>query len=418
MKFRLPGATAIAAALVAFAAPATLALAPAYAQQGQQKPPQLTKAMGAPMNDAAKALQGGDWATAKTKLDAAEAAAKTVDDHVALDKLWAYLGSQTKDGPMQVKAINALIASNKLTPDETKQYKGSLAKAYLDAGDQPGSLAAYRAFIDQYGGTADQLISIANDSAKANDFATAATYAEKAIAKARETGTPQESWLRLHARALKATGQLDKYAAITEQTLIAYPASANKELYWKELIVPAQEAPKFGPPVRLDIYRTMLAAGLKLSANERSSAADEALNKRFLPGEALAILEPASAELTSEFDKKNLATAKTQAAADKSTLDKDTADAVAKGDGSKIAKAGEAQYVYGNYAKAVEVLNAAIAKGIADPGELALTKLHLGMAQLKAGDKAAAQATFADVGGDNGAAILAKNWILISKVGA
>ena len=408
MKFRLPGATAIAAVMVAMVAAAPLAIDPAHAQNGQAQV-QLTKQMVAPMNEARNAMMAKDWATAKTKLDAAAAQAKTPADKAQLERLRLYMASETKDGAAQVASINSLLASGTLTPDEVKQYKGALAKAHLDAGNQPASLAAYKAYIDEYGGTPDQLISIANDYMKANDAATAATYADKAINAQRANGKVLESWYKLNLRALNALGQMDKYYALLETLVAEYP----NEAYWRDMIARVQKEPKYGPATRLDLFRTLDAAGVKLTSQEVSLAGDEAL-KRGLPNEALKFLEPAG--VTSEFDTKNLASAKSLAASDKAGLAKETAEILKKGDAAAIASIGEAHLSYGDNAKAIEVLQAALAKGISDADEAALVKLHLGIAQFRSGDEDAARATWAEVKSDNGATVLAHNWILISKL--
>lgn len=408
MKFRLPGATAIAAVMVAMVAAAPLAIAPAHAQNGQAQV-QLTKQMVAPMNEARNAMMAKDWATAKTKLDAAAAQAKTPADKAQLERLRLYMASETKDGAAQVASINSLLASGTLTPDEVKQYKGALAKAHLDDGNQPASLAAYKAYIDEYGGTPDQLISIANDYMKANDAATAATYADKAINAQRANGKVLESWYKLNLRALNALGQMDKYYALLETLVAEYP----NEAYWRDMIARVQKEPKYGIATRLDLFRTLDAAGVKLTSQEVSLAGDEAL-KRGLPNEALKFLEPAG--VTSEFDTKNLASAKSLAASDKAGLAKETAEILKKGDAAAIASIGEAHLSYGDNAKAIEVLQAALAKGISDADEAALVKLHLGIAQFRSGDEDAARATWAEVKSDNGATVLAHNWILISKL--
>ena len=408
MKFRLPGATAIAAVMVAMVAAAPLAIAPAHAQNGQAQV-QLTKQMVAPMNEARNAMMAKDWATARTKLDAAAAQAKTPADKAQLERLRLYMASETKDGAAQVASINSLLASGTLTPDEVKQYKGALAKAHLDAGNQPASLAAYKAYIDEYGGTPDQLISIANDYMKANDAATAATYADKAINAQRANGKVLESWYKLNLRALNALGQMDKYYALLETLVAEYP----NEAYWRDMIARVQKEPKYGIATRLDLFRTLDAAGVKLTSQEVSLAGDEAL-KRGLPNEALKFLEPAG--VTSEFDTKNLASAKSLAASDKAGLAKETAEILKKGDAAAIASIGEAHLSYGDNAKAIEVLQAALAKGISDADEAALVKLHLGIAQFRSGDEDAARATWAEVKSDNGATVLAHNWILISKL--
>ena len=410
MKFRTLGATAIAALLVAIAAPAPLA----FAQNGVAPPP-VTKQIVGPLNDARNAIIAKDWALATTKIADAAKGAKTPNDTNAINRLKVAMTVETKDAKTQLEAMNALLASpGALTPEETKQYKAALQKVYLDLGDQPGSLKAFRAFVDEYGGTGDNLIAIANDYSKAGDHATAVIYSEKAIA-ALTTVAPPESWYRLYLRSLQSAGQEEKYYTVLESVAVKFP----KDDFWRVLLGRVQKEPKFSPDMYLDLYRALQESGAKLTPQERSKAADEAL-RRGLPGEALSLLEAANArgEVTTEFDKKNLTTARSQSASDKASLAKDTKDALAKGSASELALTGEAQLSYGDDAKAVEVLKAAVAKGIADPAELAATKLHLGIAQYRAGDKAGAKATWAEVKSDDGAGMLARNWAIIVDANA
>jgi tetratricopeptide (TPR) repeat protein len=412
MKFRLPGATAIAAIMVALAAPAPLA----FAQNGGAAPAvTVSRDVVQPLNEARNAVIAKDWATAKTKLDAATAKAKTPADKAQIERLRLVMAAETKDGKQQVASINTLIASGTLTTDEVKQYKGALAKAHAEAGDTAASLVAFRAYIDEYGGTPDQLMAIANDSSKANDHATTVVYATKAIAASKAaSGKPPESWHRLLMRAYQQQNLTAEFYGAVEQALVDYPTEQN----WKILIARVQEEPRFTRATHLDLYRTLMAAGVKLTTQEKSQAIREALVSRGLPNEALELLEPAvaSGELSSQEDKDNLAKARARSAEDKSGLAKETKDALAKNDASYIAKLGEAHMSYGDNARAVEVLQAALAKGIADPDEAAFARLHLGIAQFRAGQADAARATWAEVKSDNGATVLAKNWTLISKI--
>ena len=107
--------------------------------------------------------------------------------------------------------------------------------------------------------------------------------------------------------------------------------------------------------------------------------------------------------------------AKRRVGEDKPNLAKETQEIVKEGNASAMAAIGEAHLSYGDNAKAVEVLKAALDKGISNAGEADLARLHLGIAQHRLGDKAAAQATWASIKGNNGAAVLAQNWTLISN---
>lgn len=411
MMFRMPGATAIAAVLVAIAAPAPLAIA-----QTNPAAVQVSKDIVQPLNEARNAIVAKDWATAKAKLDVAATKVKTPTDKAQLDRLKLVVAAETKDGAQQVTLINSLIASGTLTPDEIKLYKGALAKAHTDAGDAAGSLAAARAYVDAYGGTGDDLIRLADQYSKANDHANAVVFANKAIVAARASGKPPESWYRLLMRTHQQLKQNAEYYDVLAQSLADYPSEQN----WKLYIARAQNEPKFSKATHLDLYRTLMAAGVKLSPQEKGQAIREAMTSRGLPNEALQLLEPAvaSGELASAEDKENLAKAKSRVTEDKAGLAKETAEAMAKGDASYMAKLGEAHMSYGDYAKAIEVLQASLNKGIADPEEAAFARLHLGIAQFRAGQADAARATWAEVKSDNGATSLAQSWTLISKLKA
>lgn len=408
MKFRMLGASAIAAILVAVAAPAPAA----FAQNGQAPGPVLTKQVVKPYNEALGAIQAKDYATAQKKIDEATAQAKTPVDKAQIERLKLQIAIDNKNGAQQVASTNLLLTSGVLTPEETKQYMGALTNMYSLAGDEAGSLKALRDYVDKYGATAEILISVADKASKQNDPAAAALYAEKAIAA---SANAPESWHRLLVRSLQSAGQTEKYHAALEKVAVKFP----KEEYWRLLFARVTKEPKFAPNMYLDLYRGLKESGALLKEDERSKAADEAL-RRGLPGEALALLEPASlrGEVTSELDKKNLATARSQSKSDQATLAKDTKDALAKGTGTDLALIGEAQLSYGDNAKAVEVLKAAIAKGITDPAVLASTKLHLGIAQYRAGDIAGAKASWAEVQTDDGAGLIAHYWPMIADVNA
>jgi len=406
MRFLKLGATALVGVFLAgaTAAPAVFAQTPPAAVQ-------VSRDMVTPLNEARAAIVAKDWPTATAKLNAAAAKAKTPVDKAQLDRLRLVMAAETKDYPGQLSSINGLIASGTLTPDEIKQYKGALIKIYADMGDTAKSLAASREYVDSYGGTHDMMAALANDYAKAGDNANSLVYIDKAIAAARGTGAkPPEAYYRLKARVHQGLKDQPGYYKTLEAILADYP----KDSYWVELIARAQNEPQYGAATRLDMYRTLIAAGVTLTAEQKANAAHEAI-ERGLPGEALGLLESAGA-LNSERDKENLENARTQAPKDKAGLAAETASIVSKGDASAIASIGEAHLSYGDYPKAAELLQSALSKGIANAAEADVARLHLGIAQYRSGDKDGARTTWAAIKADNGAAVLAQNWILISTL--
>ncbi len=402
MRFLKLGATALAGVFLAAGAMAPVAVAQPVAQ--------ISKAMGPVYTEATTAITAKDWATATAKLNQLYPLAKTPQEKLAVEQLRANVAANTQDWAAMVVAVNAIETLNLLPADDMKTYRGVLAESYRNLNDTPNYLKAHRAFIDQYGATHDVLASFANEAAKANDNATAIAYVDKAIASAKAAGVkPPESYYRLKARATQGAGDEAGVYKVIEEVIQEYP----KEEYWLQHIGRAQTAPGYGPNMQLDLYRVLQGAGVKLSAQQISAAADIAID-RGLPNEALQLLETAGA--TSDLDKQNLDTARTQTPKDKAGLAEETASILAKGDSSAMASIGEAHLSYGEYAKATEVLKAALDKGIADAGEADRARLHLGIAQLRNGDKAGAQATWASVNANAAAGAMAESWILISKV--
>jgi hypothetical protein len=393
---------------------------PAMSQQPAAQ--MVSKQMAGPMNEARTAAVAKDWTTAKAKLDVAATFAKTPQDTLALEQLRYIVADGLGDAQGKVRAIEAVLATNLLAGEELKKYKAGLPPAYLQAGDEKKAIALTKSFIDEYGGTHAQYISIANEALKANDGATAVAYANKAIESARTGGgKAPESYYRLQLRALNQTKELDKYYATIETLIAEYP----KDEYWKELITGAQRAPGYqaaASDVRLDVYRALAAAGVKLTPDEKANMAGEAL-KRVLPAETVAIMQPlyASGELGGASDanaarhKATFDEATKKAAAEKSGLAQEEKEVVAKGDAASLAALGEVYMAYGDYAKAIDFIQKGLAKGIADVGKADMAKLHLGMAQHRSGQKDAARATWAEIKADNGAAMLARSWTLISK---
>jgi tetratricopeptide (TPR) repeat protein len=116
---------------------------------------------------------------------------------------------------------------------------------------------------------------------------------------------------------------------------------------------------------------------------------------------------------TNELANRLLGTAKAQAGADKPTLIKQDAEAAGKKNGEVDARIGMAFLSYGDYAKAIAAFERGLAKG--NVRNAAETRLNLGIAQLKAGQKESAAATLASVQGDETLQRIARLWALRAR---
>ncbi len=403
MRFLKLGATALAGVFLAAGAMAPVAMAQPVAQ--------VSKAMATAFNEANAAIAAKDWATAKAKLDLAMTQTKTPQEKLAVEQTRVQVYANAQDWASLITAVKAIETLNLLPAPDMKAYRGVVGESYKKLNDMPNYIKSHVAYLNQYGGTHQEFAVLAQDALTAKDTATSLTFVEKAIAASKAGGakTP-ESYYRIKARATQESGNAAGVYLVLEEMITDYP----KEEYWAQLIGRAQSEAGYGPIVHLDLYRALQAAGVKLTAQQISFAADTAID-RGLPNEALMLLESPGAPSGAQ-DVKNLETARTQTAKDKAGLAAETASALSKGDGSVIAAIGEAHLTYGDHAKAAEVLQAALAKGIPDADEADAARLHLGIAQLRAGDKEAARTTWASVKTNNSAAALAQSWTLISKL--
>jgi tetratricopeptide (TPR) repeat protein len=137
------------------------------------------------------------------------------------------------------------------------------------------------------------------------------------------------------------------------------------------------------------------------------------------PGEAQKVLEKGfekgvfTEQRIKDRNTRLLETVKKTAANDQAALPKLEKDAEAAPTGVKRASAGLAEFGYGQYDKAAELLAKGISKG--GLGSEANTRLLLGIAQLKAGKKDEAVKTFKAVKGDPALEQLAGLWVLHAR---
>jgi Tfp pilus assembly protein PilF len=168
----------------------------------------------------------------------------------------------------------------------------------------------------------------------------------------------------------------------------------------------------------LNVFRLSREMGGMIRGEEYTEMAQLALEKG-LPGEAQSVIEEGKAK--NIFTNKSnldlatrlLGTAKAQAAADKPTLLAQDKEAAGRKNGEVDARIALAFLGYGDFERAVMAYERGLAKGnVRNPEE---ARLNLGIAQLKAGNKEGAAATFAAVKGDETLQRIARLWSLQTR---
>jgi hypothetical protein len=204
------------------------------------------------------------------------------------------------------------------------------------------------------------------------------------------------------------------YVRTIEQLVIHYP----KKQYWTDLLSRVQKKPGFSPRLGLDVYRLRLATG-NLTETEDYFEATQLALQAGLPTEAKVFMdkgfETKALGQGKEADRharmralveKNIAESKQNRAQDEKS-------ALAAKDGEDLVKLGQVYVYEGKADKGISLMEQGIKKGGLKRPEDA--KLRLGEAQLYAGKRNAGVNTLREVKGQDGAADIARLWILNAR---
>jgi tetratricopeptide (TPR) repeat protein len=225
---------------------------------------------------------------------------------------------------------------------------------------------------------------------------------------------PDRNELVLLQAAQTKSGNTDAAQGTLEKIVRFYPDSGT----WLALLYDVKRE-RLDPQQKLLLYRLMSATGnLKLAPDFFAYA--EAALAEGLPAESQRALEagikanafPAGSE--KDRAERYLKSAATRATAQQAELARLEAAAKADPAGDKLIDVGSAHFSFGQYAKAVEVLKAGLAKGsVTDKDD---ARAALGVAQISAGQKGEALKTFrATTSDDEVTQSLLKLWSLYAS---
>ena len=182
-----------------------------------------------------------------------------------------------------------------------------------------------------------------------------------------------------------------------------------------------QRKQNFSDRLSLDAYRLSLATGSMSAPADYMEMAQLALQAD-LASEGKQVIDKGmssgalSTGAQADRAKRLKALVDKKLAEEAASRAEDERQATAAKSGDALVSLGMNLVYAGQTAKGVQLMQQGIAKGGLKRPEDA--KLHLGIAQLVAGDKAKAQATFKTVQGADGTADLARLWALYARRGA
>ena len=406
--------TTVAAALVAACglqidpgSPLGLGFAPVHAQA-----PQLRAEVGKPLQQAADLLKANRARDALAKVREADAVPnKTPAEQLTIERMRGAAAARAGDTQTAIRSFETVFASGKLSQAEQAQTAAQLAFLYSQAKDW-NKTREWAQKAKQLGGSANELDKLlAYVNVQTGDFAAIARDAQSSIEAAEKAGRrPEEADLLALADAQKRTGNSAGQMATLEKLVGYYP----KPEYWSAVLSRIQAKSGFSGRLALDVNRLKRATKTLDKPEEYVEMAQLALQDS-QAAEGKAVLDEGYARGVlgkgdeAERQKRLLALA-TQRAAD---APKALAEAESEAkDGDALLRIGMAYSGLGQHQKGIALIQSGIAKGNLRRPEDA--KLHLGIAYLRAGNKAKAAEAFRSVKGTDGTADLARLWLRVS----
>jgi len=413
MKFKgIVAAAALGAMLVGAAS--VLHVTPAYAAAPSKT---ISRPVALKLQAAQKAIQAGNYAAGEADLDQVSAmpdAHKSPYAMHILNQLYVFAYEKTHNYSKLAPKLEALLSDQYVTPAQTQQFTVALAQIYYQLHNYPKAIEyGTQAIQKHYAGAAMQTLVGQSYYLQGNWKQTIAYERGLANAAIKAGQKPSKQSLQLiQSSCMKLHDQGCLLNAL-EQLVVYYP----ERNYWQYLLFQTFKSIKSDANL-LEAYRLAFAVGVMQQAHEFNTYAELAIEAGS-PGEAEQVLTSALKNnvFTDPHAKAKaeriLSDAQKRAASDQKTLSHTAELAAKQAKGDSDVRVGLAYYGYQHYHKAVQLITQGIAKGgLTRPAE---AHLLLGIAQLKAGNKAAALSAFDSVKGDPTLQRLAELWSLKAK---
>ena len=378
----------------------------------------LRPEVGKPLQAAQDLIKTGRYREALVKVHEAEGGSRNANEIYLIERMRIAAASGAGDADTASKSFEILNGTGKVSgPDKLRMIE-SIAGTYYRSQQYAKSMQWSQRYLRE-GGTSPAIRTMLIQSQYlSGDFAGAAKELMVEIQGAERGGSPPgEDRLKLLLNAAAKQGDNNSYVYAMEKLVTYYP----KKEYWVDLLSRMQRKTNFSDRLSLDAYRLSLATGSMSAPADYMEMAQLALQADLASEGKQVIAKGMSSGALSTGAQADRAK-RLQALVDKK-LAEDTASRAEDEKQAAAAKTGDAMMalgmnlVYaGQAAKGVQLMQEGIAKGGLKRPEDA--KLHLGIGQLAAGDKAKAQATFKTVQGTDGTADLARLWALYARRGS
>jgi tetratricopeptide (TPR) repeat protein len=315
------------------------------------------------------------------------------------------------------KALLGMVDAGFLSPAQQAPYVKALMSMSLQAKDYDGA-ATYGTRLTQGGfGDPSVFTAIGTSHYQKGDFAESARFFKSLVSEQVKRGqTPLETNLVMMQSAYEKLNNKEGATDTLEMLVVHYP----KPAYWDALLFSVRGIATLQQRQRLFVYRLMSATNTLKLRQDYSKFAELAQGVP-LPAETQQVYEAGlRAGVYPEAEKPTAVrrrdSAGRDAASHRANLAKLEAEAAATPTGGKDVLLGMALYSHGEPDKAIPILQRGLGKGGLQPDQQVEAALMLGIAQLRAKDKAGAQKTFGAIKtADPNWQRIVKFWALYAK---
>jgi hypothetical protein len=375
----------------------------------------VSAAVGKPLKAAQDDLKKGDYSGALEKLSEAEALPKKTpyEEHL-IHEMEGYAYVRTHNYPAAAKALEPGLTDGFLDQSQIPQRTVALAQLNYQIKNYDKAIQFGTEAIDKGWADAQMPTLVGQAYYLRSDWKGTVRFEKAQVANDEKKGAaPSNESLQLLLSACMKMNDEGCEDNALQQLVVYHP----KPEYWQQLLYGMFRTVKSDSNL-LQTYRLADEVDVLKRPEDYTDFAQLAIEAGS-PGEAEQIITKGmQANIFPDARTKGkaqrlLADAKKAAARDKATLSRNAQEAALASSGNQDVGLGLAYYGYQQYDKAIQALSQGIAKGgLKSPPE---AELLLGIAQLKAGDKAAALKSFKSVKGNPTLQHLATLWSLRAR---
>ncbi len=375
----------------------------------------LRPEVGKPLQQAGELLKSGKAREALAKVREAEnAAGITAAERQTIDTMKAAAAQRANDLPTAIVALESM--AGRASGAQLGQYAEQLASAYAQQRNNAKATEWMNKAIaaGNNSATVKQLQSYLQSAS--GDFAAIAKAAGADVAAAEQAGRrPEEADLLRLADAQNRTNNAAGYANTLGKLLANYP----KKEYWNLYLGRLPRKSGFADRFLIDVLRLRLETGTLTKAEDYMELAQLSMQQG-LPSEATRVVDlgykagllGTGAEGARHQRLRDLA--KKEEGELKGKLAALAAEAATFKEGDGLVRVGGSYVSIGEVDRGIELIEQGIKKGNLKRPEDA--RLRLGLAQLQSPKtKAAAAQTLRSVKGTDGAADIARLWLVAGK---